>query len=501
MIKFKEYVLKEEKEVFGPPNEEKFEMWDRVKRKEMSEDEFLKLIGFERVKPNSRFDVEDESKKDHGFFNVNEYFQNNLIHRKSFWEDGEIWEKWWEWSENGIPKKHWDNRGNEKVIDEKIDEEGRLTKINILKEYGNFRQKRIEVFAKKRGDKRDPEYYYYENEKGVKDESKFEYKYDENSNLVYFKQTIIVADYVPKNDTYEKVMEYWENGKLKNENIYENGELNVKRSSSYTQNGTQKLADVVTNAAKERAKEYNEKYHGIFLHSVSKYDVRQLIEIKEEGQKAEICVSTLRSNTVFQSGVGRIVIVGFGNIRELYDYDSYSERDEDGTRYATKTLGDSLRSGLHDMGKDYEGYNEEYHYDEGFMDFSNAEVVAVFADYNNVINNWVCLNDGGHMYSDTIVYKRELPKIYKEYKNYVSDRVDKIKAISFKECIKKIDPNIKVIGLDKFNQLQNSEELMRLMYKLKEEKEASDIMDKPLQPYEEKTNFKTFKNYIIEKTL
>jgi len=498
MIKFKEYVLKEEKEVFGPPNEEKFEMWDRVKRKEMSEDEFLKLIGFERVKPNSEIRVETYNKSE---FHVIEYVGESPIHMKSFYKDQAIPDEVWkEYDAEGRLTRSWDNRGNESLRDRKTNSKGELTKTLVSRENGKLIIKRIEVFAD--GDSSKPLYYYYEDGKGVKDESKFEYKYDENSNLVYFKQTIIVADYVPKNDTYEKVMEYWENGQLKNENIYENGELNVKRSLSYTQNGTKKVAETVSKAAEERAKEYNEKYHGIFLHSVSKYDVRKLIKIKEEGQKAEICVSTLRSNTVFQSGVDRIVIVGFGNIRELYDYDSYSESDEDGTRYATKTLGDSLRSGLHDMGKDYEGYNEKYHYDEGFMDFSNADVVAVFADYNNVINNWVCLNDGGDVYKNDIVYKRELPEIYRNYiKHRNKQSVDKIKAISFKECIKKIDPNIKVIGLDKFNSLQNSEELMRLMYKLKEEKEAFEIMDEPLQPYEEKTNFKTFKNYIIEKSL
>jgi hypothetical protein len=152
------------------------------------------------------------------------------------------------------------------------------------------------------------------------------------------------------------------------------------------------------------------------------------------------------------------------------------------------------------MGNDYEGYNEEYHYDEGFMDFSNAEVVAVFADYDNVINNWVCLDDGGYVYKNDILYKRELPEIYKNYtKHYRKQSVDKIKVTSFKECMKKIDPNIKVIGLKDFNKLQNSEELMRLMYKLKGEKESSEIMDEPLHPYEEKTNFKTFKKFVLER--
>ena len=490
MMTFKKFILREGVKI---SNKEKFDMWDSVQRGEISEDEFLKAIEFERFKPNSKLQVISHNGND---FHINESLNDKDIHTKSFYNENgkiDVWERWMERNIYGNLVKSWDNRGNERLNDEKIDEKGQLMKTKIRKENGKLYVKHIEVFEKKQPNRKPNKIYdYYEGENGVEQEIKYEYRYDEDGREIYKKENSILD-----NRVIETVREYWDDGVNKNIRRYENGKLT--KEESFTKKGDRKLPESLSKIAEKRAEEYNRKYHGIFLHSASMYDIKNLIKIKEDGNKAEICVSTLRSNTVFQSGSDRVVIVGFGNIRELYDYDSYSERDEDGSRYATQMTDGGDNPDLHNIRKDHiEGYDDKYHYDEGFMDFSNAEVVAVFADYDYVINNWVSVDDGGNMYSDAIMYKKELPKIYKTYNSYVSDRVDKIKVTSFKEFIKKIDPNIKVIGLKDFNKLQNSEELMRLMYKLKGEKESSEIMDEPLHPYEEKTNFKTFKQYVME---
>jgi len=482
MMTFKKFILREGVTI---SNKEKFDMWDSVQRGEMSEDEFLKAIEFERFKPNSKLQVISHNGND---LHISESLNGKDIHTKSFYNENgkiDVWERWMERNIYGNIVKSWDNRGNERLKDEKIDEKGQLIKTNIRKENGKLYVKHIEVFEKKQPNRKTNKIYdYYEGENGVEQEVKYEYKYDEDGREIYEKE-----NYILDNRVIETVREYWDDGVNKNIKRYENGKLT--KEESFTKKGDKKLPESLSKIAEKRAEEYNRKYHGIFLHSASKYDIKNLIKIKEDGNKAEICVSTLRSNTVFQSGSDRVVIVGFGNIRELYDYDSYSERDEDGSRYATQMTDGGDNPDLHNIRKDHiEGYDDKYHYDEGFMDFSNAEVVAVFADYDNVINNWVCLDDGGYVYKNDILYKRELPEIYKNYTK------DEIKVTSFKECMKKIDPKIKVIELEKFNELQNSEELMRLMYKLKGEKESSEIMDEPLYPYEEKTNIKTFKEYL-----
>ena len=221
--------------------------------------------------------------------------------------------------------------------------------------------------------------------------------------------------------------------------------------------------------AQKKAEEYNRLYHGIFIHSLywTEENVNDLVNLKQSGKKAEICVSTIRSNSVYRDENNSIVIVGFGKIKELYDFDAYTKQLSDGSRIATSPRLKDER--LHGIDKDFNGYDETHHYDEGIMDFNTAEVV--FASVPKTTNQ------------EWIGRGTPPPSNSQKYVNIV-------------KTLKQLNPNIKIISPQEFGRIKSIKELLNLTYKLKEEQGDKELMKEPLHKYEEGISSIKFKEYF-----
>lgn len=227
--------------------------------------------------------------------------------------------------------------------------------------------------------------------------------------------------------------------------------------------------------ATKKAEKYNKLYHGIFIHSLPTSRLGKLLEIKKSGDYAELCVSTVRSNTVFRSEETNIVLVGFGQIRELYDFDAYSEIGYGGKRYSTKTIKQSEE--LHDINKvdNVNGYDEDLHYDEGFMNFEDAEVIFASVPRHKRTKRSSAKGDPyGSTASESRIYFETI------------------------RALEKLNPYIKIISPETFGKIKNSEELLRLTYKLKEQQDDERLLRDPKFRFEEKKMF-TFKKYMMLK--
>jgi hypothetical protein len=269
------------------------------------------------------------------------------------------------------------------------------------------------------------------------------YKYNKKGQNIYFKTK----------EGKEEIKDYWDNGIMKYHKDL-SGDVTEWTEDGRTYDRTQ----IAT--ATKKAEKYNKLYHGLFLHSTGEYALDRLLEIKEEDQYAEICVSTVRSNTVFRSESQHLVLIGFGKIRELYDFDAYSEIGVGGERYATTKIKQTEE--LHDINKanvkDANGYDEKLHYDEGFMNFNDAEII--FAS---------------------------IPDFWSREK-----KQDILKKLE------KFNRQIKTISAKKFSEIKNTEELMNLTYRVKERQEDERLESDPRYMYDEKKKM-TFKDFIMLK--
>ncbi len=283
------------------------------------------------------------------------------------------------------------------------------------------------------------EYKYNDQGKVIyqKDRNGVEYKYNDQGKVIYIKYP---------DGTEEK---YNDQGNL----IY------IKdpdgKEQKYDEYG---LLTKERQIAIKKAENYMRDYHGMFLHAFNPNSLDNTLNIPENH---EVCVSTVRSSTIFRSENKAIVFIGFGNIRELYDFDAYSakisEGEKKGARYATANIKQS--PALHDIKLDnlktyHKEFNRSNYYDEGFMALADADVIIA-----SLPNE----------------YSEEFPEFTKQ--------------------IKSVYPNIKIINSKQFERIKDSDSLLTLLYRLKQERDDKELMDKPFNKYEEK--FILFKDFFL----
>jgi YD repeat-containing protein len=207
----------------------------------------------------------------------------------------------------------------------------------------------------------------------------------------------------------------------------------------------------------KKAENYMRDYHGMFLHAFMRHQLNGALNIS---QNAEICVSTVRSNTTFQPEENSLIFIGFGNIRELYDFDAYSEVVGGlGFRRSTQDVNQGpelnyIRK-LENLKAHHNEFNENNYYDEGFMKLFDAEVLIASVPFFN-------------------------------------DRFDIIKQIKSKY------PHIKIIKPEEFGKLKKSEDLLKILYKLRDEKRDKELMSRPFEKFEENKTYSFKEYYLIE---
>ena len=214
--------------------------------------------------------------------------------------------------------------------------------------------------------------------------------------------------------------------------------------------------------ATQKAKEYNNMYHGLFIHALYVYNVQKFLSTKGEAS-----ISTVRSNTT----VGDIhnqrdcmILIGFGHITKLYDWDVMSSIGNDGNRISSTIAPQSTH--LHNV--DYNNFQhvdyyddiefkQELYYDEGFMRMETADIILV-----------------------------------------VVPDASNIETTRAKNLIRKYFPYSKFITTQQFDTIKTSEELLRLVYKTKQERDTEEIRSGELGMYDEKI-LPTFKEYLLSK--
>jgi len=215
---------------------------------------------------------------------------------------------------------------------------------------------------------------------------------------------------------------------------------------------------------KVRAEKYNEIFKGAFLHSTHNLDVffRQHFEANEK--TSEICVSTLRNDSIFEFPLGRtFALAGFGNIKYIYNFDAYSEKVKNGKRIAK-----SSSAKVEDKEKDIfyrghrmeeEGYSERLHYDEGFMDVKECEIL-------------ICIIPSKK-------YKQDVKRILKKYGTFCE-----------------------ILTYDFFKKIHNSDNLLSLLYRIKQKKMDLELQNNNMGTYDEsiqKSKIPTFKEFASNK--
>lgn len=151
-----------------------------------------------------------------------------------------------------------------------------------------------------------------------------------------------------------------------------------------------------------KAQKYNEYFDGVFIHGTG--DLAQtLIDYQKKDRTIEICVSTLRSNSVFRSPLydtRSAVVIGRGNIELLFDFDAFTSFGANGKRFPTtsvelpeneeeeKSLHDIPSKNLHKIGERKWGeyhkihgrdnqYRPESYMDEGVMNLPTSEIFMI----------------------------------------------------------------------------------------------------------------------------
>jgi hypothetical protein len=207
-----------------------------------------------------------------------------------------------------------------------------------------------------------------------------------------------------------------------------------------------------------KAKKYNQIYKGAFLHTTDNIEKTLNSYKNSEG---EICVSTLRVDSMFRNPEQyhrNVLLIGFGDIKYLFDFDAYSIVGKNGKRYATRNLKPDNQDEIH-VKHSFEGYDEKNHYDEGFMKFSNSKVlIAVISDEYYKGNR-----KGGRK---TSIDKRDMIKYLKSFNH-----------------------NIKIISVSKFKNIRSTDELLSGLYNI------NDI-DDDSQGDDYEKYYESFKQYL-----
>ena len=313
--------------------------------------------------------------------------------------------------------------------------------------------------------------------KEIEDYTTYETWFDENGNIIHTKNEDYSGDWVENwfyNTELGNITRTKESNGDESEYNSSTGKYIYKKQGGeliyYDEDGL--AISKKRKIAEKKAENYMRDYHGLFLHSLYPSQLNQLLSLKDSHH--EVCISTVRSSTVFRPETDSIVLIGFGNIRELYDFDAYSEMSDSGKRYSTKSNQILQTPELHSIRraenlKSHHGeFNENDYYDEGFMPWNSAEVL--------------------------IASVPDIPeRIESQLSWYTSDHISRSEII---ERLKEVYPNIKIISSKEFSRLKNSEELLTITYNAQQELKDKEIMSRPFHKYEENKKI-TFKNYFI----
>ena len=350
-----------------------------------------------------------------------------------------------------------DNLINKKIIKKKRDESG-----TVVSQIAEFFTGKYSNYTVK-----------YIDENGVVHNA--DIKYDEQGRMIYY--------HMLETDSNLNIGNY--HGKeIKHMYKYRDNHSNTLETHYILQDGVEHFygwdekGRVVHPTAAEKAKKYNDLYHGLFLHSCW---TRQILSFLTK--TGEVCISTVRSNTAFDLELGPWVLIGFGHLRQLFDWDAYTYIDHelapdegsdeleggrtnpppDGSR--VHTMHSRQSSELHNVdyknvpkSSVYPDFNEDLYYDEGLMRMESAEIILV-----------------------------------------VIGKCTSIEEQKTKNLIKQHYPYVKFLTQQQFSKIKKSEELLRLVYKTKQEQKADEIKDGELGMYDEKvlSSFKMYLNHTV----
>lgn len=217
-----------------------------------------------------------------------------------------------------------------------------------------------------------------------------------------------------------------------------------------------------------KAEKYNRYYDGIFIHATGNIKNTLKTYLEKDKNPAEICVSTIRTDSVFRSpktDKDNALILGYGNIRLLFDFDAYTNRDDIGRRYATTSLEDEEEEPtdfvkkipnkwkkFSDERSKYGDYDPNMHMDEGIMDLKTCEILVIVADSKNTI--------------------REARKLLGKHR-------------------------VKIISFEKYESLRSSDRLMRFLDMLKTHQNDRQIYGQPFHKYEEMLDVTPFRDFLL----
>jgi hypothetical protein len=243
------------------------------------------------------------------------------------------------------------------------------------------------------------------------------------------------------------------------------------------------------------ADKYNKLYHGAFIHATSSLGGTVAVykrELQPTGdntimfpsdvkknnntqvlpkEHAEVCVSTLRANTTFHAPKefyrNAVILIGFGKVEYLFDFDAYSHIDANtGKRYATSSNIKSDELHKSDSNEVFgNGYNAANHYDEGFVDLPKAKILLA------VIN-------------DDLIKPNN--------KQFRDERM------KIEKLLKQINPHITIISNTRFEQIRNSDELLKGLYELEDKIKDKELEDE--SDYDEYYSYKenlSFDQYMM----
>jgi len=278
---------------------------------------------------------------------------------------------------------------------------------------------------------------------------------------------VAVKDYIYKYDSQNKCIYIKKvSGKTAEELYYEydvQGKLckmksSLGRSETY---GHNELGNITSPLAAKKAATYMKQYHGLFIHSTG-LDVYEILETLNSGDShndVEMCVSTVRANKPYAwrpDDTNDLLLIGFGNIRELYDADVNSAYGPGGQKFPGSGFHDDQPEDLHAVNNTMGFHKDDkQYYDEGLMNMKSMDLILAV------------LSDEDEQSYDTI------------------------------KKLKSQFPYVKFMSPDYFDRIKSSEALMRLVYRLKQDRDIEKIRSGELGMYDEQY-LPTFKQYFLK---
>jgi len=299
-------------------------------------------------------------------------------------------------------------------------------------------------------------------------------------------KTYVIAVLRQGRDYFRK-FDYIQLGKLKS--ITEEL-LNSSDSSVTYLKDTMKSMQPLYFVPRKKAEVYNRYYNGIFLHATG--NLKKTLQTFSSDSTAELCVSTIRTNSIFRSpslDKTNVILIGFAEIKMLFDFDAYTERTSGGQRVATKSVDTELdepdehEQSIADKWYEYAkmlgkepNFNEKLYMDEGIMDVQDVDEVLLAVIADNPAN----------------ASERQIGS-YDEDGNW-----HKVHFIDYyTKALKEFNPYIKVITNSQYEKLHSSNQLMNYLIRLKEhndlEREKADEKHHNYDDmYDESMSFKDF---------